>query len=155
MAQLVWVMLTHRPKGCGFNPQSGQIPGLWVWSLVRACMRSNQPMFLALIFLSLFLSPLSFLPSSLWKQWKHVLQWGLKRKKKRKKTYLKTRKCILHIESKIGVQYKNNSSKQKRTFNFFKCYFLQNELCLNTFAFTVLDKECRQTNRKCRHQDFC
>ena len=140
---------------------------MWIQSPVRANtwvvglipgqgMYEKQPTNVSCIDISLSVSLSPFLSAFLsLKTMKTCPPVRIKKKKKRKKTYLKTRKFILHIEIKIGVQYKNNSSKQKRTFNFFKCYFLQNELCLNTFAFTVLDKECRQTNRKCRHQDFC
>ena len=59
LAQLVG-SLSHTPKVCGFNPWSGHIPRLWALSLVGSCVGGNWPMFLTLIFLSLFLSLLSF-----------------------------------------------------------------------------------------------
>ena len=54
--------LEHRPvhqKSCGFDPQLGLIPTLWVWSLIRVCMESNWLMFLSHIYV--FLSPPTFL----------------------------------------------------------------------------------------------
>ena len=40
-------------KGHQFNSWSGHMPGLCVWSPVRALMRDNGPMFLTSMFLSL------------------------------------------------------------------------------------------------------
>ena len=65
------------PHACRFNPQSGHIPGLWVWSLDRVHSGGERLMFLSHIdFLFLFL------PSSLSKiQYIYILGWGLKSKK--------------------------------------------------------------------------
>ena len=63
MAQLVGVS-SHKPKGHRFDSQSGHMPRLWVRSLVGACVRGNQLMFLSHINGSL---PLS-LPSLLSKK---------------------------------------------------------------------------------------
>ena len=71
---LVWLswLENHpvKPKGHGFNSQSGHTPGLQVRSLVGACERGNQLMFLTSIFLSFCLS----LPSPFSK----ILWWGFK-----------------------------------------------------------------------------
>ena len=40
VAQLVGA-LSHTPKGCGFDPQSGHMPRLQVLSLVRAHIGGN------------------------------------------------------------------------------------------------------------------
>ena len=48
------------PKGCRFNPRSGHIPGLQVWSQVEVCTGGNWSMFLSYIDVSV--SP--FLPLS-------------------------------------------------------------------------------------------
>ena len=48
MAQSVGAS-SYTPKGCGFNPQSGHIPGLWVRSLVRAHKWGTWSMFLPLL----------------------------------------------------------------------------------------------------------
>ena len=47
VAQLVGAS-SHRPKGHGFDSQSGYMPRLWVWSLVGAHMAGNQSKFLSL-----------------------------------------------------------------------------------------------------------
>ena len=41
VAQLVGA-LSHEPEGCGFNPQSGHMPMLWVQSTIRTCLGHNQ-----------------------------------------------------------------------------------------------------------------
>ena len=57
--QLVGV-LSHKPTSCGYNPQSGHIPRLWVQSPIRAHAGGNCLMFLShILFLSLS-SPPSF-----------------------------------------------------------------------------------------------
>ena len=58
-ASLTWLE-PHKLKYHGFNSQSGHKPRLQVWSSVWVCIRSNQSLFLTLMFLSFFLSlPLS------------------------------------------------------------------------------------------------
>ena len=47
MAQLFGV-LSHKLKGFGFNSQSGHMSELQLQSLVRACVKGNQLMFLSL-----------------------------------------------------------------------------------------------------------
>ena len=47
---------SHAPKGCGFNPQPGYLPRLWVQSLVRVHTEGNRLMFFSLS-LSVSLSP--------------------------------------------------------------------------------------------------
>ena len=61
-------------KGCRFDSQSGHMPRLRVWSLVRALVRGNQSMSMCVcLYVSLSLSsPLSLL-SPLSKISKHVL----------------------------------------------------------------------------------
>ena len=56
MAQLFGVS-SCKPKGHGFNSQSGHIPRLWVRSLVGAHTGGNQSMFLSYINVSLSLPP--------------------------------------------------------------------------------------------------
>ena len=51
VAQLVGAS-SHRPKGHGFDSQSGHIPRLWVLSPVPACARGNRSMFLSYIHIS-------------------------------------------------------------------------------------------------------
>ena len=67
---------SHAPKVCGFDPQSGPIPRLWVQSLVRAHMEGNWSMFLSHIDISFSLSP--SLPVSLKSIIKNILRWALK-----------------------------------------------------------------------------
>ena len=55
-----WVS-SLRAKGCWFDSPLGHIPRLRDWSLVAACTRGNQSMFLTSVFLSISLS----LPSPL------------------------------------------------------------------------------------------
>ena len=55
MGQMVRV-LSCKPKGHQFDSWSGHMPGLWVWSLVRAHARGNQSMFLSHTDVSLPLS---------------------------------------------------------------------------------------------------
>ena len=73
MAQLVEA-LTRTTKGCGFNPTSGHIPRLGVWSLVGTHVGGNQLMFPSHIHLSLPHYPLSKIN-------KHILKWGLQKSK--------------------------------------------------------------------------
>ena len=50
--------LSSKPKGCGFDSQSGHMPRLWVQSPVWACTRgTDQCFFLTLMLLSPSLSP--------------------------------------------------------------------------------------------------
>ena len=51
--------LSHKAKGCWFDPQSGHMPGLWVQSPVGVCMISNQSVFMSHTNVSL---PLFLLP---------------------------------------------------------------------------------------------
>ena len=67
VAQLIGAS-SYTSKGCSFNPWSGHIPGLWVWS----------PMLLSHTDVSLSLSS----PSSLSKINKHILGWGFLKKLK-------------------------------------------------------------------------
>ena len=86
-----WV-LPWELKGHLFDSQSGHMPGLWVWSLVRGCTGGNWSLFLSHIYVSLINVFLSLAPppsSSLSKINKHILEWGLKKerlKKGRKET---------------------------------------------------------------------
>ena len=64
VAQLVAV-LPSKWKGYRYNSQSGHMPRLWVQSLVRACTKGNQEMFLShIVSLSLSLSLSLILPPS-------------------------------------------------------------------------------------------
>lgn len=54
---------SHTPKGCGFNFQSGHLPGLRVPSSVGALMRGNESMFLFHICVFFSLSPIFSLKS--------------------------------------------------------------------------------------------
>ena len=64
-----WVS-TCKAKSCWFSSWLGHVPGLWVRSLVRACVKDNKLMFLSPIDVSLPLIPF---PSLLSKVNKHVL----------------------------------------------------------------------------------
>ena len=115
-----WVS-SHKPKDRGFNSQSGQTPGLLVWSPVGACTGGNQSMLLSHIDVSL--SHQCFSPSlspSLPLSRESIKMNKIKLKIKNKKHW---------YVSYVKIQMNKVNKTIRKDFNFSLCIFVFTKLC--------------------------